>query len=129
MFGFRCSSSVLFQEPNVREVRCSIFQCSRCSKFGFLMFVPRLESRECFSSFLLKHSLDSLDLKPPKNPLGTLWEPLKHFRNLLEPLGAQGSQEELKGVNMLGTNRTERKEKSKKTFRYQGNSMEPPGNP
>ena len=43
MFGLRCSSSVLFQEPNVREVRCSIFQCSRCSKFGFLMFVPRLE--------------------------------------------------------------------------------------
>ena len=48
--------------------------------------------------FLLKHSLDSLDLEPPKNPWGTLWEPLKHFRNLLEPLGAQGSQEKLKGV-------------------------------
>ena len=79
--------------------------------------------------FLLKHSLDSLDLEPPKNPWGTLWEPLKHFRNLPEPIGSQGSQRKLKGVNMLGTNRTERKEKSKKTLRYQGNSMEPPGNP
>ena len=74
-------------------------------------------------------SLDSLDLEPPKNPWGTLWEPLKHFRNLPEPIGSQGSQRKLKGVNMLGTNRTERKEKSKKTLRYQGNSMEPPGNP
>ena len=60
---------------------------------------------------------------------GNTVEPLKHFRNLPEPIGSQGSQGKLKGVNMLGTNRTERKEKSKKTLRYQGNSMEPPGNP
>ena len=78
--------------------------------------------------FLLKHSLDSLDLEPPKIPWRTLWEPLKHFRNLLEPIESQGSQGKLKGVNLLGTNRTESKEKYKKTLRYQGNSMEPPGN-
>ena len=78
-----------------------------------------------FGHFLLKHSLDFLDLELPKNPLGTLWKPLKHFRNLLEPMRSQG---ELKGVNVLGTNRTERKEKYNKTLRYQGNSMEPPGN-
>ena len=44
---FLCSTCSKFDfGPNcdVRKVRCSDIQCSECSKFGILMFVPRLQA-------------------------------------------------------------------------------------
>ena len=46
LFGFlwcsTCSKLDSGPKCDVRKVRCSDIQCSECSKFGILMFVPRL---------------------------------------------------------------------------------------